>query len=341
MSPIPVKNVYNMLVYAFDLLKTKTYERLGREDCADVYNLLATLLLCGAGTLVKRGLIKSYVPTTETLRTIRGRVDFTASMLPLKNAKAICTFDVLSPDHVFNQVLKTTLIYLTQTDLQPHIQRDIHKILPHFSHVTTIAPTHIPWGQLSFNRHNIHYDTLLYFCRLILDSAIAKQNQGGNDFRTIEEKLLPKLFEKFVCAFYKKHLPQTHTVEAGRHIKWKADHTTLLPTMRTDVIITSNTQVLILDTKYYRNTLQRHYHNETIISSHLYQIFAYVKNFPQAQHQGKTLGGMLLYPQVDVAVCEAYHIDGHMYHVQTVDLNQDFCHISQALTNGIRRALSP
>ena len=57
MNSVPIRNVYNMLVYAFEVLKSKDYERLNKEDCEDIYNLLASLLLCGAGILIKRGFL--------------------------------------------------------------------------------------------------------------------------------------------------------------------------------------------------------------------------------------------------------------------------------------------
>jgi len=44
MSSVPIKNVYNMLVYAFEVLKSKEYEQLNREECEDIYDLLASLL---------------------------------------------------------------------------------------------------------------------------------------------------------------------------------------------------------------------------------------------------------------------------------------------------------
>lgn len=332
MSAIPIRNVYNMLVYTFEVLKSKEYERLDREDCEDIYDLLASLLLCGTNTLIKRGFLKSYVNRTEELVAIRGRIDISRSLrkLSLQNAKAVCNYDEFSADIYFNQVLKATFLLLKRHQLQRTIKRDVAKILMYFNDIDTISINTISWDSFVFNRNNVHYDTLLYFCRLICEEAIANQNKGKKNFRTIEEKLLPSLFERFVYAFYKKHL--TDPVSFQQQIKWNADHFDMLPRMNADTVIENGNHKLIVDTKFYSKTLQsnRFSDNQTVISSNLYQIFAYVKN-EIASVSDKPVSGMLLYPQVDIAVEKSYFIDGHNFYVRTVDLNQEFDLIKQEL----------
>jgi len=332
MSSVPIKNVYNMLVYAFEVLKSKEYEQLNREECEDIYDLLASLLLCGTHTLIKRGFLKSYVNQTEELTAIRGRVDIGNSVrrLSFQNAKAVCNFDEYSGNILFNQALKATFLYLTQKPLQKTIRRDVSRILPYFNEIDTINISTIKWDVFVFNRNNVHYDTLLYFCRLICEDALANQEKGNKNFRTIEDNLLPSLFEIFIFAFYKKHLP--YSVSFQRQIKWKTENPGILPKMSADTIISSDKAKLIIDTKFYSKTLQsnRFNNNQTVISSNLYQIYAYVKN-ESSWNTEKAVSGMLLYPQVDEPLKRAYNIDGNNFFVQTVNLNQDFADIKKEL----------
>lgn len=109
MSVVPIKNVYYMLAYAFDVLKSKEYERLDRENFEEVYDLLATLLLCGTNDLIKRGFLKSYISQSDELTAIRGRVNIGDSFrkLSFQNAKAVCDFDDFSANIYFNQILKS------------------------------------------------------------------------------------------------------------------------------------------------------------------------------------------------------------------------------------------
>jgi len=329
MSSVPIKNVYNMLVYAFDVLKAKEYERLGREDCEDIYDLLSSLLLCGTGSLIKRGFLKNYVNRTEEISSIRGRVDVAKSWLSFRNAKAVCNFDDFRANILFNQILKSTFLYLSRQTLQKNIKRDVSKILMYFHEIDTINIHAIKWDSFVFNRNNAHYDTLMYFCQLVSEDAIANQDKGKKAFRTIEERLLPRLFERFIFAFYKKHLP--YSVSFQRHIKWKSDNRDMLPKMVPDTIISSDEMKLIIDTKFYSKNLQsnRFNDNKTVISNHLYQIFSYVKN-DHSNLKNETRG-MLLYPQVDVPIKKSYRIDDSNFYVQTVDLNQKFSFIKQEL----------
>jgi len=142
--------------------------------------------------------------------------------------------------------------------------------------------------------------------------------------------LLPSLFERFVYAFYKKHLP--YSVSYQQQIKWNTDNADMLPKMSVDTVITDENIKLIIDTKFYSKTLQsnRFSDNQTVISSNLYQIFAYVKN-ETAWTPEKSVKGMLLYPQVDIPIKKSYNIDGNNFYVQTVDLNQEFSIIKQEM----------
>jgi len=332
MNNVPIKNVYNMLVYAFEVLKSKEYERLNREDCENIYDLLASLLLCGTQTLIKRGFLKNYVSQTEELTSIRGKVDIGNSVrrLSFHNAKAVCNFDEFNGNILFNQVLKATFLHLTRLPLKANVKRNVSRTLLYFNEIDVINISAVKWDVFVFNRNNAHYDTLLYFCRLICEDAIANQDKGSKEFRILEDNLLPSLFEKFIFAFYKKHLP--HSVTFQQQIKWKADNSEMLPKMNVDTVISSDVTKLIIDTKFYSKTLQsnRFSDNQTIISSNLYQIFAYVKNEASWTPE-KSVRGMLLYPQVDEPLKRTYVIDGSNIFVQTVNLNQEFNEIKQEL----------
>ena len=298
-----------------------------------MYDLLASLLLCGTQTLIKRGFLKNYVNQTEELTAIRGRVDIGNSVrrLSFQNAKAVCNFDEFSGNIYFNQVLKATFLYLSrQSALHKNIKRDVTRILMYFNEIDTINISAIKWDIFVFNRNNSHYDTLFYFCKLICEEAIANQEKGEKDFRTLEDSLLPALFERFIYAFYKKHLP--YSVSFQQQIKWNTENTDMLPKMNADTIIANDEIKLIIDTKFYSKTLQtnRFSDNQTVISGNLYQIFAYVKN-EAAWTPEKSVIGMLLYPQVDTPLKKSYTIDGNTFYIQTVDLNQEFTAIKQEL----------
>ena len=79
-------------------------------------------------------------------------------------------------------------------------------------------------------------------------------------------------------------------------------HATYLPTMRTDVSLRSMHRTIVIDTKYYRQTLSRYLGNEKIRSDHLYQLFAYLKNLEGRDDPDSRAEGVLLYPTVGHAL---------------------------------------
>ena len=323
-----------MLTYAYEVLKSKEYERLNREDFDNIYDLLATLLLCGTNDLIKRGFLKSYIAQTEELTAVRGRINIGDSIrkLSFHNAKAVCDFDEFHADIYFNQIIKATFLYLKYSPVKTAIKRDISKTLLYFNEVGKVEVSAIKWDTLVFNRNNVHYDTLLYFCRLICEEAIANQERGKKDFRIVEDRLLPKLFEKFIFAFYRKELPECKVL-FQKKIDWKSDSYDMLPEMNADTIVMNSDDKLIIDTKYYSKTSQIHpfSNNRTVISSNLYQIFAYVKN-EAANSPDKSVSGMLLYPRVDEELKNApYSMEGNNIFIRTVDLYQEFPSIRQEL----------
>ena len=101
--------------------------------------------------------------------------------------------------------------------------------------------------------------------------------------------------------------------------------------MRTDVSLESNDRHIVIDTKYYSQTLQTYYGFDSIHSGNLYQLFAYLKNLQFTEPRSRTLEGMLLYPCVGKTLDLEYAIQGHRMRVATVDLNSHWSDIGKRL----------
>ena len=105
--------------------------------------------------------------------------------------------------------------------------------------------------------------------------------------------------------------------------------------MQTDIVLESrdNKRVLIIDAKFYGQNMQAKapHMSQTLRSVNLYQIFAYVKNWPAAP--GESVAGMLLYAGTDDEVQPdyAYQMGGNKLSVRTLDLNCEFAEIAAKL----------
>ena len=63
-------------------------------------------------------------------------------------------------------------------------------------------------------------------------------------------------------------------------IPWAVDDgmRAMLPVMQSDIMLSYEDKVLIIDAKYYSHTMQVQYDKHTLHSNNLYQIFTDVKN---------------------------------------------------------------
>ena len=89
---------------------------------------------------------------------------------------------------------------------------------------------------------------------------------------------------------------------------------------------------MLFDTKYYKETFQSYYDNESIHSANLYQLFAYLKNLEAKNEQDALAEGILLYPVIKKDVRLEYTMHGHKVRINTVNLAQDWKSIKQELT---------
>jgi 5-methylcytosine-specific restriction enzyme subunit McrC len=70
--------------------------------------------------------------------------------------------------------------------------------------------------------------------------------------------------------------------------------------MKTDISLESEAKKIIIDCKFYKETLVKNYEKEMINPNHLYQITAYLGNTLFPDH--RTLEGILLNPVVTKTV---------------------------------------
>ena len=247
-----------------------------------------------------------------------------------------CEYDELSENNLLNQILKTTvMLLLRHTRVDQEYKSDLKKEMLFFSNVDAIDPTMIRWSAIRFQRNNNTYRMLISLCQLILEGMLLTTDSGEYRLASfIDEQHMNRLYEKFILEYYAKECPQvTATVS---QIQWALDDGigTMLPVMQSDIMLTRDNEVLIIDAKYYTHTTQAQYDVHTLHSSNLYQIFTYVKNkdaeFGTKPHR---VSGMLLYAATDEVIQpdNIYQMSGNKVSVKTLDLNQGFSEIAKKL----------
>jgi len=325
---IPIKNLYYMLSYAFQLLNEQGYKNLATEDFKNAGDLCAAILIRGISYQLKRGLGREYISETDTISAIRGKIEITESIKnqSMIRSQMVCTYDEFSVDSPLNRIIKSTVMLLLKSDISTQRKKDLRKLMVYFADVSVVDVHSINWS-VNYNRNNQTYRLLITICHLVVKGLLQTNNDGSvkmMDF--VDEQRMCRLYEKFILEYYKKHYyPQIKA--SASQIDWALDDGvgTMLPTMQSDIMLSCGDKTLIIDAKYYAHTTQVQYDVHTLHSNNLYQIFTYVKN---KATKGGEVSGMLLYAKTDEEIYpnNEYQMSGNKITVRTLDLN---CHFEQ------------
>ncbi|MCM1543293.1 MAG: 5-methylcytosine-specific restriction endonuclease system specificity protein McrC [Blautia sp.] len=327
-----IKNIYYMLSYAFQILKQSNYDEVASEKFDKAQDLFAAILNKGIAQQLKQGLFREYVTRNETLSVLRGKLDMSNTIRNRiqRKQKLACEFDELSEDNLFNQILKTTVHFLIIDDgVDPKRKSALKKLLVFFDGVQQLEPSQIPWSRLHYRRNNKNYELLMNICYFVLDGMLQTTEKGEYRMAAFSDDHMARLYEKFILEYYHQQHTYLSEVKAGQ-IKWNlaGDNSEsmirFLPIMQTDIMLRWNERLLIIDAKYYGQTLQTRFDQHSLHSGNIYQIFAYVKN--QDKDNTGNVAGLLLYAKTDEEITPdcTFNMGGNQIGAKTLDLNKEF-----------------
>lgn len=326
---IRIQNIYYMLAYAFQVLNEQGYRSIATEDFDNTAELCAAILVRGISTQIKRGLGKEYIPRTEALSSLRGKIDIseTIKTQALQRKQMVCSYDEFSVNSYMNRIIKSTMLLLLRTDITKARKKEMRKLLVFFDEVETIDLFTVNWS-MQYNRNNQAYRMLISICYLVVKGLLQTQSDGTKklmDF--LDEQRMHRLYEKFILEYYRKEYPQI-TANASQ-IPWQLDDdvSAMLPVMQTDIMLSHGEKTLIIDAKYYAHSTQIQYDKHTLHSGNMYQIFTYVKNKEtELADRPHEVSGMLLYAKTDEDIYpeNEYRMSGNRIEVRTLNLDGDF-----------------
>lgn len=345
MATVPVENIFYLLSYAWNLLDEMEDVRVEAEQLPSSADLLARLLITGTSRLLRRGIDQGYLPKTEVLNTIRGRVDFSASYrrLLFHQARVQCDFEEFLPDVLHNRILRSVLASLASCkDLASAQRSDLGSLLRRMEGITPLRITHAHFHQVRLHRNNAHYRLLMNLCELVWENVLVNEQSGEVTFRDFmrDPHQMARLFESFVANFYKKH--SGWRVSAQERIRWDTPTPhELLPEMRADVVLRSEERVLLVECKFYGETLQEGPWGGVpkLHSSHLYQVSTYLQHMA-ATSPDQGLVGLLLYPTVGVGLRENLILSGKQIRVRTIDLSRSWSEVEAQMANNLPDAFN-
>lgn len=332
---IPIKNIYFLLCYALEIVEECNLRLSDPDDCDSQQELLARLIQKEVELQLKQGLYCTYQGRYENLPTVRGRIVMSSTIQTLCSCthKIGCNFDELSINNIYNQIVKTTIYLLLNSDtVKKETKSALRKLIPKLSEVSLCNPKIIPWDTLRFDQSNRRYRVLLKLCRLVIQGLLIDDKKDGEQLSSqLSEGVMHKVYEKFILNYYKYHYPEL--MPEASQVHWNLTDTTwsdYLPTMKTDAVLTGISK-LIIDAKYYKKAYQYNFGTPKFYSNNMYQIYTYVKN--ESESSDRNVAGMLLYArtQDEPILQEAFRLGGTWFYVRTLDLDLS--------TDDIRRQL--
>jgi 5-methylcytosine-specific restriction enzyme subunit McrC len=335
---IPIKNLFFILCYAWGRLDEGELVSASLDEVSTPQELLARILINGSNRILKDGLDRGYLEFAEESSSLRGKIDFSNSIsrLLFQQAKAATFVDELSHNILHNQILKTTLISLSNSDLvDVKLRSELARLVRKFNDVDLIRLTASVFKRVQIHQNNSFYAFLTNVCELVYLQGTPNSEQGGMKIRDFsrDEVKMRKVFQDFVFNFYK--LNQKEYSVASERLTWGAlgddDALKLLPNMYTDVSLSSPTRKLILDTKYYSEAFQSNWGKQSFHSSHLYQLNTYLDSAQRTANDQRRLDGVLLYPATNEEFTFKFELRSHSITVASIDMRLDSILICERL----------
>ena len=359
---VPIKNIFYMLCYAWDIKDYIDETVCGTEEFDNIFNLLARILVKEVSTLIKRGFYKGYIEVEEETSKIKGQIKITDSIAKMTMTKnqLVCSYDDYSSNILFNQIIKSTLMdFLKYNLLDTGLIKRIKNLLSFMMNISYISVSRKDFTKLRFNRNNLNYQIIINVCKLFHYGLIVNHEEGKIKFANfINEDQMATVYEKFILNFYKLNLDSkkylVHSPKISWHISKDLEELDSefevendIGDRRTDVVIENKDEKiqLIIDAKYYKEMLvKKYYHSNdtdqlTYRVNHLSQVKGYIddSDFP-----GKKRGA-LIYPTVNED--EKYKkgvlipIEGSKIIIKSLDLNTEWTNIKNDLLMFVNKAM--
>jgi 5-methylcytosine-specific restriction enzyme subunit McrC len=266
-TPIPVQNIYYLLLYAWNRLPEGTIVDVSGIPSPDLPNLLAKVLIEGVHQLKRRGLDRQYVQNEEDLIRPRGRMLLSDTIRRglLSRVQVACSVDDLSYDILHNRIIKSTLEKLARMyEIDPDQRDAIVAIVGTLQDVKSVAVTMTDFARIQLHGNNAFYGFLLRICALVQEALMPEPGSGRFRFRDVlaDPQTMGLIFQTFIRNFFA--LEQTKFVVKGESFYWPINEHygyghDFMPTMNTDTSLLSkdHSKAIIIECKWTGDTLQR------------------------------------------------------------------------------------
>ena len=318
-SKVPLQNLFGMLEYAFDLKSFRFLDGLmTSQDLPEFYERLALKLTDGILNRARQGLYRAYLPHQANLTAMRGRLDIAQLSRQIGQVTLPCHYDEQTADLPDNQILLWTLhqILRQRMSQNPTLTR-AHRALS--GTVTLIPHTAKDCEGGRYSRLNEDYRPLHALCRFFLASSGPQVAAGTHTMLPFLVNM-SQLYERFVAAWLKEHLPPQWQLKMQERVNLHKSH------FEIDLVLSdrhTGQTLCVLDTKY----------KEEVNNPDIFQITAYAT----AKHCTQAV---LIYPQ-NISLPQQPIGQDVQIHYLTFDLNQRLDQSGEQFWQSLENIINP
>ncbi|NMC53887.1 MAG: hypothetical protein GYA48_09675 [Chloroflexi bacterium] len=333
---IPIRNIWYMLMYAWgEALLNRFGDLDDVENAPTLDALLASILVKLIQQRMRIGLGRSYFDERLLLEGIRGRINFIDSLKhqTFERGQVFCDTHQFSLNVPKNQILRSTLDRLVQIgDFGPDIKmanelrHQIRWLTRQMEGIDLIELKQYSIHRQNLGRNDRDYQVMLFVCELIIQRHMPSDTDGDTRLPSIDKGALVmhRVYERFIASFYQYHLGGWKVTPQSR-LKWFESNTSkYLPVMQPDLLLQEKNsgKIIILDTKFTAKSLvENQWGKAGFDSSHLYQLFTYLKTQEHLSEQHQKATGILLYPTIhQTNLTEEIGLHNLTIRIETVDL---------------------
>jgi 5-methylcytosine-specific restriction enzyme subunit McrC len=206
---VPLDNLFGMLAYAYRLRSFHVLE--GVTPCATLaafYERLAHILARRVVDRARAGLYRAYVPRTEALAYVAGRLDVRRMARQPAAVALPCRYEVHTLDVAENQILAWTLHRILRSGLcTDRVLPTVRRAYRAVADAVTLTPCAArDCVGRSYSRLNRDYEALHALCRFFLEHS-GPEHRAGDRVVTPFLVDMARLYELFVAQWLKRHLP--------------------------------------------------------------------------------------------------------------------------------------
>ncbi|BCL36296.1 McrC family protein [Nostoc sp. MS1] len=228
---VSITNLFAMLEYAYNLKSFRFLDgQINCESLEGFYNNLAYILAQKVLERCRKGLYRTYLPKTEKLTYVRGKLNMQQIIQKSWEVKLKCHYEEHTADVAENQILAWTLHIIGYSGLcSEKVSAIVRKAYHALQGLVTLQTyTAEDCIQRQYNRLNEDYQILHALCRFFLENT-TPSHETGNKTTLPFLVNMDRLYELFVAEWLKFHLKSNFNlkfqerINIGKNIYFKTD----------------------------------------------------------------------------------------------------------------------